>query len=361
MIKGLIRSLMNIGVVIFLFACGQEEKTVAKQQVSVAVKTIIATAQPLSAQEAYSGTILPIERVRLSTRISGWIERIHFDEGESVRQGAVLVKLRSQDLEAKQAQAQAAIKEAEGHFNNVQADFKRIESLFEKQAATQKELDDIQAAFISAQSRMAAATEMKNEVDETLKYTSLSAPFNGVVARKMLQEGDLANPGQPIVEVENTSKVKIIAKAPENKIQSLSLGMPVLVSVAAAKPGFGAQNQQAVIDKIAPAADPISRQFEIHVVLDNQDGQYKSGMFARVNTLDAEGMSLLIPQSAVFRRGQLQGLFIIDSERVARLRWVQIGRKQDNLVEVLSGLNPGEQVVIEHGSQLLDGQKVEVK
>ncbi|MCH7756224.1 biotin/lipoyl-binding protein [candidate division KSB1 bacterium] len=174
MIKLSIHFLLTLGFSFFLMACGGEDQPRQNLQKPVPVRTIEATLQPLSSQSTYSGTVEPIERVRLSTKIMGWIERIYFEEGEKVEKGVVLVKFRSQDLEAKRAQTEAAISEAEAHFKNVRTNLQRIESLFEKKAATQKELDDIRAAFAGAQAKKKTAQEMKKEVEELLEYTALT-------------------------------------------------------------------------------------------------------------------------------------------------------------------------------------------
>lgn len=345
---------------VFFAACGNGDESAREKTAPVAVKAVRVEISPLRDQSAYSGTVEPIERVRLSTRVPGWVERIPFDEGDAFARGELLVKLRSKDLEAKRSQAEAAIAEANVHFNKAETNLRRIEALFKQNAATQKELDDMQAAFASARSRKIAAEKMKVEVDEMLKYTNMTAPFSGVVARKLLQAGDLANPGQPLLEIENADKVKIIAKVPESEIGTFTSGMKVAVRIQALKIGAEGELSQGVVDKILPAADPVSRQFDIHVVLDNSGGKIRSGMFARILTGGGEDSGLLVPESAVFRRGQLQGVFVVDSAGVARLRWVRAGGRQNGRVNVLSGLNPGEQVVTEGADRLLDGQPVEV-
>ncbi len=361
----MIRKSMNffaaIIPVLLLMNCGSKESPEPELQIPVSVSVIEATAQPSAYQSIYSGTIEPIQSVRLSTKIMGWVERIYFEEGEKVKKGEILVKLRSQDLEARQAQAEAAIDEAEVFFSNVQTNLQRIESLHEKKAATQKELDDTRAAYASALARKRTAEEMKNEVEELLAYTVLQSPFDGVVTRKMVQEGDLANPGQPILQVENMAQVKIVAKVPESEVQALEIGMPVAVLVQASGLGANGKHTDYRIDRIVPSADPVSRQFDIHVVADNSKGIFNPGMFARITAGKSLDMTLLVPDKAVFRRGQLEGLFVIDSENTARLRWIRTGTEDNGLKEVLSGLNIGEQVVVEGARLLSDGQRVEVK
>ena len=357
-----------IGLLIpVLFGCGGDDAQQSGAVQPVVVKTMTAEVQALEHRLTYAGSVEPIERARLATRIMGWVDAIPFAEGTRVQKGAVLVKLRSKDIEAKRAQVEASITEATAHFDNVQKNLQRVESLFAKKAATQKELDDTRTGFASAQSRKLAAEEMKSEVEEMLSYSELRAPFNGVVARKMLDVGDLANPGMPILEVENMDKIKIVAKVPESEIDALTVGISVAVKVSAVRIRSGGQaadvgtNGKTItgkIDRIVPAGDPMSRQFEIQVVVDNSGHQIKSGMFARVAVGNTESATLMVPTNAVFRRGQLQGIFVVDSENRARLRWVRTGVTQEGLVEILAGLNPGENVVLDGATSLVDGQAV---
>ncbi|NIV94902.1 efflux RND transporter periplasmic adaptor subunit [candidate division KSB1 bacterium] len=359
MLRSTLKFYLSIVVILWL-GCGQDEIPEKELETAVPVKTVQVTVQPIDQELTFTGTVKPMDQVRLSTKIMGWIEEIYFEEGAHVEKGATLVKLRSKEFEAKLAQAKAAISEAEANFKNVKTNLKRIKALYEKKAATQKELDDMQAAFASAQARKNAAEEMKKEVQEMLKYTTLTSPFDGVVTRKMMEVGDLASPGQPILEVENMNRVKIVAKVPESQVELLDTGMPVEVQVRASRKGTNGKSLTNTIDQILPSADPMSRQFDVHVLIDNSERLIKTGMFARIVAGKSGGSAILVPKTAIFRRGQLEGLFTVDSENRAHLRWVRSGVEQDGLIEVLSGVNPGEQVVVEGASGLVDGKKVEV-
>ncbi len=345
----------------FFYGCSSDNAQQSKPTGKVGVKTITAAIQPLETQAAFSGSVEPIASVRLSTKIMGWVEKVHFEEGEQFNRGDRLIKLRSEDLDAKQAQAEAAISAATVHYDNMKNNLKRIESLFGQGAATKKELEDMQAAYASASAKKIQAEKMKVEVDEILKYSNIIAPFAGVVSRKMLQQGDMANPGQPILEIENSDQVKIVAKVPESQVSKLKTGMPVWVKIQAADTGTNGKSAEAQIEKIVPSADPMSRQFDIHVVLDNADGKIFSGMFARVLIAESQETGLFIPARAVFKRGQLEGVFGISQAGKAQLRWITTGSHQNKMVNVLSGLSSGDEVVVESESKLTDGQAVEVK
>lgn len=345
---------------LLVFACGEQELTRQMQEKSVPVKMARVETRLLPTESFYIGTVEPIRHVNLSTKVTGWIEKIYFAEGERASEGAILIRLRSRALEARLAQARAGLEAAEANLKNVRTNLRRIEVLFENRAATQKELDDFRASFAAAQAQLETAKSAISEAEETLEYTNLKAGFDGIVTRKLLEEGDLANPGQPILEFEDTRRMKIVAKVPESDVGNLKAGMLVLPIVQSLELEAQGNRGQYRIDKIVPSADPMSRQFDIHIIVDNPEGNLKSGMFARVAVGNADNETLVVPQAAVLHRGQLRGLFVVDQDKRVRLRWIRTGAAHEDLIEVLSGLNPGEQVVVENPTQLLDGQSVEV-
>jgi RND family efflux transporter MFP subunit len=185
----------------------------------------------------------------------------------------------------------------------------------------------------------------------------VTAPFAGTVTEKRVEAGDTAAPGMPLFVVEDTSKMKVEASLPESSLAGLSVGRAVEVVVDSA--GGGAR--PGVLSEILPAGDPRSRTFTVRVVLDNADGALRSGMFARLMIEKGSRSALVVPGSALVRRGPLTGLFVADEAGVARLRWITAGETRDGKVEVLTGLKTGERFVQSPPASLEDGGKIEVK
>lgn len=356
----IVEPILTISVGLLILSCGGQEMTRQEPEKVVVVKTSQVKEMSLPTESSYIGTVEPIRRVILSTKVVSWIDEIKVEEGERVVAGAVLVRLRNSALEARLVQARAGVEAAETHLQNAQTNLKRIEVLFADRAATQKELDDSRTAFSAAQAQLEAAKGARSEVEETLEYTNLKATFDGIVTSKLLEAGDLANPGQPILGIEDTRRMKIVAKVPESDVGNLKAGMPVAPYVQSLKVERQDGQGRYEIDKIVPSADPKSRQFDVHVVVDNPAGRLKSGMFARIYTGDRTRRTLVVPEAAVLKRGQLRGLFVVDQDGRAWLRWIRIGTTHKDLIEVLSGLNPGEQVVVDDPARLSDGQNIEV-
>jgi RND family efflux transporter MFP subunit len=193
-----------------------------------------------------------------------------------------------------------------------------------------------------------------NAAQSYLAYSEVKAPFNGVVAERMVEVGDMAAPGRPLFVIEDTSKVKIEGQAPESLAAGLSVGDPVGVET-------GGESFEAALFELLPAADPRSRTFTVRALMDNPGGRLRSGMFARLHLGGESRPVVTAPETAILRRGPLTGIFVVADDSTARLRWITLGRARGGVVEILSGLQAGERVVLHPESALEDGRPVEVR
>lgn len=358
------RSLSLLVIAVLLAAgCGggKEQGGGGTAGESVAVKVIRVETQTAEEPVQYSATVKPAEEANISGKVMARVERVRVSEGDAVRAGQLLVELQGEDVRARLAQANAGVAEANALFENAKKNLERFEALFSGKAATQKELDDVRVAYESASARLQAARQIKREVEEVLQDIEIVAPFDGVVTKTYVDPGDMTTPGRPVVTIENARRLEIAASVPESQIEHLSVGMPVRVLIPA---GAGARSSDEFItgsiDQIVPSADPASHQFEVKVFIENPGGSVRSGMFARLVVSRSLVDRLMVPSVAMVRRGQLEGLFVVEEDGRARLRWVRTGRVVGENVEVLAGIDPGETVVIESVSRLKDGQRVEV-
>jgi RND family efflux transporter MFP subunit len=308
----------------------------------------------------YSASVEPADKANIGGKVVGRLEKLYVREGDVVTRGQLLVELESEDIKARLAQASAGVAEAMAHRENRRKNLDRYESLIEKNAATQKELEDVRAAYEAASARLQAAQEMKREVEDLLQHVQVVAPFNGVVTKTYMDIGDLATPGQPILKIENVRQLEVVASVPESQIEHLSVGMPVKILIPSHAADAKDQVFYGSVDQIIPSADPGSHQFEIKAFIQNPAGSVRSGMFARIVISRYQKERLMIPLKAVFERGQLEGLYVVDPGNRIQLRWVRTGRVIGDRIEVLAGLDPGENVVLGNLSPLKDGQMVEV-
>lgn len=300
------------------------------------------------------GTTQPYAQATPATRLMGQITAVDFDEGDQVQQGQVLVRIEDGDLQAKRQQAESGLQEAQAVLANAQKRVRRMRNLYEQDAVPQQNLDEAETGYARAKAAVRAATEGIKEVEAHLRYTAIAAPLDGVVVRKFVQPGDVASPGMPLFAVEQQDPIKITLQIGERDLAMVQVNQQVEVEIKAIDKVVTAR-----VEAVIPVADPGSRTFQVKVVAANADGVIGSGMFARVHFTKEMRSALLVSAKAVVRRGQLEGVYAL-ADGKARLRWVRLGKILDGRIEVLSGLDAGERVVVAGLENVQDGQRVEV-
>ena len=336
--------------------CGGHEPghVAVEERTPLAVTASAATAEEWSDGIAISAGVQPFQRATPSTVLMGRVDRILRKEGERVRKGEVLARIDSRDVSARVAQAEAAVAAARAMEQNAKLMKERMERLQARNAATQKDLDDATAGYEAAGANLRAAEEGVKAAQSYLAYSEIKAPFAGVVAERMIEVGDMAAPGRPLFVIEDTSMVKIEGQVPESAAADLALGDHVEVEI-------GGESFDAELTELLPAADPRSRTFTARALVDNPDGQLRSGMFARLRLGGKSRPVVTAPADSIVSRGPLTGIFVVADDSTARLRWVTLGRTRDGMIEVLTGLQAGERVVLEPEAALEDGRPVEVR
>jgi len=343
-----------------LSSCGSKENkaTEPTQRIVAQVETAQATDYPVI--YSFSGKLQADRQSNLSTRVMGQIQKVYVKPGQQVKAGDMLIQIRNQDIVAKKAQVEAGKVEAKTAFESAEKDLKRFEALFQNNSASPKEMDDIRTHYQMAKARLESVNQMEQEVNESLRYTAIRAPYSGVITGKFVQEGDMANPGMPLLSIENASNWQVFARIPESDIAHLTLNDAVKVQFSAI-PGLEIIGR---IAEINPSSANTGSQFEAKIDLNcnpEQAGQLYSGMFATVVYENGTTPMVLVPKSCLVQRGQLTGLYTVSQTGTALLRWVRTGKTYGDAIEILSGLNAGEKFILSCESKLYDGAIVENK
>jgi RND family efflux transporter MFP subunit len=337
----LLLGLLLSGLVAFVAGCGTKREPPGAggeslPPAAVRVQKIETVKQP--AVEEVVGTVQPKLQAVIEAKVSGRITRLAVTVGQSVKQGDVLVELATQEIQAKLDQASAAFRQAE-------LDFNRVSNLRKQEAATQAEFDAAQARYHVAKAGVA-------EADALSGYAKIRAPFDGVIARKLADEGDLAMPGKPLLALEGRTGLRLVADVPSLLASRVEPGAKLAVRVdTVPDPILG------TVAEIAPAADPASRTVNVKVDLPDAPG-LRSGQFGRLAVPVGEGTFLFVPPPALVVRGQLEILFVA-ADGKAQMRLVRAGKQTEQGIEILSGLAPGESVVVEGAGLLRDGQPIQ--
>ena len=345
---------------ILVSACGSKSQQETVSETKVAARLAVAELKNYPVVHSFSGKLEAEKIANLSTRMMGQVNQIYVKPGQKVNRGDLLLEIRDQDILAKKAQVEANKVEATTAFESAEKDLKRFEALYAANSASDKEMDDIRTRYQMAKARLEAVSQMEKEVEESLRYASIRAPYSGVITGKFVQEGDMANPGMPLLSIESPSQWKVIARIPEADIARLQLNDPVKVQFNA----LGNHQLSGVIAEINPSSANTGNQFEAKVIIDkttDQPATLYSGMYATVFYEQGTQPLILVPKTALITKGQLVGLYAVGQSGQALLRWVKTGDTVGDSIEILSGLTDGEMYVESSNGNLFDGALVENK
>lgn len=358
-----VHKLLAVLTLLGLLSCGQDQKEGVKDT-SNPVSVVIAkvTSNNDNSPLIVSGTVEAVNSANLSTRLMGYVEHINVKVGDKVAKGQTLIVINNTDLEAKRAQVNAGISEAKAAFTIAEKDYNRYKNLFEQNSASQKEFDDMTAHYNMAKARLEAAHQMKNEINAQFAYTNIKAPFSGVVTGKFIDEGDLANPGMPLLAVESPQNFEVVARVPEANISSIKEGEDVNVMVSSIDAEL-----QGKVSEVSSSSANSGGQYLVKVSLGSKNEKVRSGMFASVQFPNVKNQTpnatetIMIPEEAIIINGQLSGVYTVSQQNTAVLRWLRLGKSFGDKVEVLSGLTSGESYILSSEEKLYNGAKLSIQ
>jgi len=316
------------------------------------------------------GTVRAAQTSDAASQMMGNIVEIRAHEGDHVQRGQVLAVIDDSQPRAAVDRSTAADLAAQQQLVGADSDLalaestlKRYQNLYEKKSVSPQEFDEVKARQQGALARrdmakagQAQAQAALSQARTSLDYTRIRAPFDGVVTEKKADPGTLASPGMPIFTVEDVRHYRLEATVNENDLQYVRTGEQVSVVIDA----LDNANLKGKVVQIVPAADAASRTFLVKIDL-TTDTHLRSGLFGRAQFSRGERQALLIPRSAVVERGQLQGIYVLDQNKVAGLRYITLGKPSGANVEVLAGLQDGERLVAKPGAVDLNGKRIEVQ
>ncbi len=353
--------LSGLMVTMILSACSSKaDKKVEENAIGVE------TYSPIVAQDGgifVSGMVSAKQTAMVSTRMMGFVDKIYVKQGDRVKEGQLLLVINSDDLKAKKAQAEAMVTEAEAAAKNATRDYERFKALHAQKSVSDKELENMEMNQTSVNAKLQMALQGLNEVNAMLAYTNIRAPFSGIITGKMIDEGSTANPGMPLLNIEQSGELDIRASVPENHVQYIQVGSPVKVDIKSLNKQIDGN-----ISELSPSAALTGGQYAIKIAIDPKEKEnLRAGMYAGIHipgkfdNADKESTSgIRVEQSSIVKRDQLTGVYIATPDNQAMLRWVRLGKATDGLVEVLSGLNADDRVIRQTDAKLYNGKKITV-
>jgi membrane fusion protein (multidrug efflux system) len=296
---------------------------------------------PLSAEAL--GNARANESIDIRAKITATLMEIRFEEGQSVKAGDILVKLDDLEPVADLASAKAAEVEAE-------ASYKRSKELFKNKVGSESQLLQDEAKKIASQAMVSVA-------EARLAYTIVRAPFDGRIGLRRVSVGSLVGPTIIITTLDDTDLIKVDFDLPEIYLSRLQKGLAVKARSAA----WPDEEFVGEVSSVDTRVDPISRTVRVRSVMPNTNGHLRPGMFLAVTLLNDSVEALVVPERALIPERSIQYVLVVDENQVVERRIVEIGRRRPGEVEILKGLNAGENVIVDGTQKARDGQPVIVQ
>jgi membrane fusion protein, multidrug efflux system len=309
---------------------------------SVAVVTAHATKKEFAYEVEALGTLRANESVDITAKVADRVAAIHFNEGQQVRKGDLLIELDNTEARADLAAAEAAATDS-------RSQYKRSQELFQTKALSEAQLEQLQATLLANEARVAAARSR-------LADRVITAPFNGRVGLRNVSLGGLVNPGAVITTLDDLSVVKLDFAVPEIFLSTLQPGL----TVEARSTAYQSTTFTGRVASVDTRVDPTTRSVAIRALIDNRDGRLRPGMFMTVKLVRPEGQALMLPEQAIVPENEQHFVYVV-ADGKAQKREVKIGRRRPGEVEVLQGLTADDGVVIDGTLNLRDGVAVRVQ
>ena len=334
-----------------LTGCGGPADDVTNEVNATPVNAVQAQQGKIVENTTVKGSIQAKENINVVPKASGRVTEVLVNVGDSVKEGQVMVRLESSEIQAQLRQAQAALSTAKSAYNNAKTNLARVESLYAEGAVSLQQLENARLNVESANPQAAQAS-----VDLLqLQYnnTIIKAPIDGQVASCSAVVGEMAG-GGVIAVVVNMDEVVLKTEVTEQRINDVQKGQEVAVSIESA----GSEPFIGVVTSVAPAANSMTMTYPIEITIDNKDGIIKGGMFAeaQVSTKQNEN-AVLIPVEALVDTNGIISVFVV-TENVAHEVQVETGLNDGTYVEIVSGIAAGDTVVTLGQHKLQDNDPV---
>ena len=348
---------------LFLGACSpsDEAPTIVRPEVSgVQVQLVHNTSVPESYET--TGTVVPRTSSMVSSRIMGTVTDLAVREGETVKTGQLLLTIDDRDLKKKVRAAEEAYNEAIHALESARRQeelaaktYERYQKLAEDKAITVQELDNVanqadqaRHGVEQAEAMVKRAEAARDEARIFLGFSKVTSPIDGIVTAKMINVGSMASPGIPLLHLEDRDSRLVQAGFEERMLDVVQEGMEVKVRV----PSNAVETRGKIVE-VVPTVDPRTRTFLVKIQVPGID--LRSGQYGTVRFESGVRDLLLVPAAAVVSRGQLTGVFLVDSDDNVIYRLIRTGRPYGEMLEVLSGLSIGDTIIVSNLDRAVDG------
>jgi RND family efflux transporter MFP subunit len=342
-----------------------------QQNPATSVETFTAQTSDISQQIKSFGNIRAEEIVEVTPQVSNRVTQIYADLGDSVKQGEVLAKIYDAQYRDQFQQAKASLEQSRSSYVRDSLEFQRQQKLYEKDLISATEYGNAKATFQNSKAQFQSSKASLTESRENLENTKITSPVDGVVLTRNISEGDVASTGQIAYEIANTIGYQARVYLPLEEWRNVEVGQPVKFRVSN-QPDISGRGR---VTQISPRLDPTTGLGEVVISL-TQDGQsiYQGVLVESIINVETHENAVVIPRAALVENVQTliepesntiqlersYSAFVVQGDSLAMQNELKLGIEQGDKVEVLQGIQPGDQVVITGQSGLSDSAKVRV-
>jgi len=289
------------------------------------------------------GVVEAVRQSTVSAQISGRVKEVHFEIGDHVNKGQVILRIDEREASQALAGSQAQSQQSQAALQNAKLNYERSQQLFEQKYISQAALDKALADYKVAQAQASASEAGAQQSALAHAYTTVLAPYSGVVSARMVELGEMVTVGKPLMTGFDPSQMRVLVNVPQYKLAEIGKTPQVLIEL----PSLNRWLKPAAVT-VQPAADVRTHSTSVRVDLKSNEAGIYPGMFVRSHFVIGKVQKMVVPNSAVLRRSEVVAVYVVDAKNVPHLRQIRLGEPTANgEVEVLSGLTVGEQVAID--------------
>ncbi len=348
-------------VILLLLIVSCNNKNVKKEAIRPVFYQKIAES-PSTGKRVFAGISQAENEAKLSFKVGGTLEKIHYKLGENIKKGSVIAHLNSDDYQINYQKAEASKKNAEIQLSSAKSGFNRIEKLYANNNASLSDFEKAKAQYESAQAMLKTAESQTNAAQNQLNYTRLKAPFNGSVSKIMAQENEMIGAGMPVLMFSSDGNTELRTQVPENIIKQVELGQTVNIKFTA----IGDKTFEGVVSEIGRSTSGAST-YPLIIDLTDKYEEILPGMACSIEMVfeQAEGtnQNLIVPPDAVAHDEGGDFVYTIkrsgqDDIFIATRKTVTLGKLTAAGYEIEKGLNADDTIITAGLSFMYDGRKV---
>ncbi len=349
-----------------LMSCGSNETNSNENTEKIPVEIITVDVGDLIQSVNYNGDIEAEYEVKVFSKIPDRIEKFYVDEGDFVRKGNPIAKIIATTIEQSVRQTEAALVASKAQEANLKVEYERAKRLYSENAMSKQQYDAIQTQYEAAQAQVeqaqASLASARSQLDDALVTASIS----GIIGKRYDDEGDMANPAQPLVTIVQMDRVKITFDVTEVDLGKIKIGQNAVIKVKS----YPDQQFKGKVVKVSPVLDPLTRMAEVEVLIDNADHLLKPGMFAQVEVTTGKiEQKIIVPRFAAIESTTLEDIngedqvvknyfvFVVDSNKAIQ-RELDVIYANHKYLAVNSGIEVGEKLVTLGQNLLRDGSPI---